>query len=119
MRNSVSGAEVPIHLRYAIDTKPTEYTSVTVTDEEIAPYNNAYNTTVPTQEGKTYTLIERDGAIVVGDWRELIYLMAQDYYRYNHLDDFTLKVAQANPDIFPSGQTGYEQYYIDIQGFWR
>jgi hypothetical protein len=45
--------------------------------------------------------------------------MAQDYYRYNFLDDFELKVAEANPIDYPSGRTGYEQYYIDLQGFWR
>jgi hypothetical protein len=34
--------------------------------------------------------------------------MALDYFKYNHLDDFELKVAQANPTIYPTGQTGYE-----------
>jgi hypothetical protein len=45
--------------------------------------------------------------------------MARDYYRYNFLDDFELRVAAANPDDYPTGRTGYEQYYIDMQGFWR
>jgi hypothetical protein len=45
--------------------------------------------------------------------------MAKDYYKYNILEDFELKVAEANPDLYPTGRTGYEQYYIDIQGFWR
>jgi len=56
------------------------------------------------------------------DWRELIYQMALDYYKYNFLDDFELRVAAANPDRqigYPNGRTGYEQYYIDMQGFWR
>ncbi len=61
------------------------------------------------------------------DWRELIYLMAQDYYQYNHDDDFELNVALANrkfSDIlnrldYYTGKTGYEQYYHDIEGFWR
>jgi hypothetical protein len=34
--------------------------------------------------------------------------MALDYYRYNFLDDFELRVAQANPIDYPTGQTGYE-----------
>jgi hypothetical protein len=34
--------------------------------------------------------------------------MALDYYKYNFLDDFEVKVATANPDIFPLGKTGYE-----------
>jgi hypothetical protein len=45
--------------------------------------------------------------------------MALDYYKYNHLDDFEIKVAAANPELYPYGMTGYEQYYIDLQGFWR
>jgi hypothetical protein len=46
--------------------------------------------------------------------------MAQDFYKYAHmLDDFEARIITANPDIFPFGQTGYEQYYIDMLGFWR
>jgi hypothetical protein len=40
--------------------------------------------------------------------------MAMDYYRYNWLDNFEQKVAEANPDLYPSGQTGYEKYYMDL-----
>ena len=118
-RNGTNGAEIPIHLRYAIDIKPTQYTSIEVTDIEIAPYNNKYNASIPSQTSTTYVLEDAEGAVTVGDWREIIYKMAQDYYRYNHLDSFTIKVAQANPNLFPTGITGYEQYYTDIQGFWR
>ena len=53
------------------------------------------------------------------DWRELIYRMALDYRKYGHLDDFKLKVARANPELYSTGRTGYEQYYIDLEGFWR
>jgi hypothetical protein len=45
--------------------------------------------------------------------------MAVDYRKWNHLDDFELRVAQANPDLYSTGKTGYEQYYIDIEAFWR
>jgi hypothetical protein len=45
--------------------------------------------------------------------------MAMDYYKYNILDEFELRVAEANPELYPTGRTGYEQYYTDIQGFWR
>jgi hypothetical protein len=45
--------------------------------------------------------------------------MACDYYQYNHLDDFELKIIQANGSLYPLGKTGYENYYIDLQGFWR
>jgi hypothetical protein len=45
--------------------------------------------------------------------------MAVDYYQYNYADDFTSKVATANPDLYPSGITGYETYYVDLFSFWR
>jgi hypothetical protein len=34
--------------------------------------------------------------------------MTEDYYRYNFLDDFELKVAAANLEDYPTGRTGYE-----------
>lgn len=53
------------------------------------------------------------------DWREVIYRMAIDYRRYNHDDDFEIILAQMNDPLYPRGQTGYEQYYTDLEGFWR
>ena len=90
-KKTVHGSEIPIHMRYAIDIKPTKYTNLI--------------------ENKTYTVDE-------WDWRELIYRMALDYRRFYHDDDFLYRVAQANPQ-YPTGHTGYEQYYIDLEGFWR
>ena len=116
-RNGVSGAQIPVHLRYAIDTTPTKYTSIEVdadgVDKEALDIYNAKNgTSLSGQNSVEYTVEDYD-------WRELIYQMALDYYKYNHLDDFELKVAAANPNLYPLGITGYEQYYIDLQGFWR
>ena len=90
-KKTVSGSELDIHMRYAIDVKPTIYTSLI--------------------DGVTYTSDE-------WDWRELIYRMALDYRKYYHDDDFLYNLAQANPQ-YPNGRTGYEQYYTDIEGFWR
>jgi cytochrome c biogenesis protein ResB len=52
--------------------------------------------------------------------------MAKDYYNYGQLNDFTSKIINANKakkkdeeDLYINGITGYEQYYLDIQGFWR
>ena len=46
--------------------------------------------------------------------------MALDYYKYNHKkDNFTQLIAAANPNHYPTGITGYETYYTDMQGFWR
>lgn len=111
-RNAVSGAQIPIHLRYAIDKKPIEYTSISVDDGEVDNYNDKYGTTLTGQQSITYSVSDYD-------WREIIYQMALDYYSYSHLDDFELKVAAANPTFYPFGLTGYEQYYVDLQGFWR
>jgi hypothetical protein len=54
------------------------------------------------------------------DWRELIYQMALDYFKYGYTNsNFSHYVAQANPEYYPTGITGYEVYYTDMQGFWR
>ena len=58
------------------------------------------------------------------DWRELIYQMSLDYNKYHHDEDFLVKIDQNNtlPDythLYPGGFTGYEKYYIDLNGFWR
>ena len=90
-RDSVSGEKIPVHMRYAIDLKPTKYTTI---------------------DGITYSVDN-------WDWREVIYRMAEDYYKHNAEDDFELRLIQANGSLYPSGRTGYENYYIDIQGFWR
>ena len=138
-RKGISGAAIPVHMRYAIDNKPTTYTSIEVDygyyekdangnyvlNEEGEPifhqgkdfevidaYNQKYGTKLKGQSSFTYNVEEGY------EWRELIYLMAKDYYKYNHLDDFELRVIKHNPH-YPTGQTGYESYYIYIQGFWR
>ena len=76
------------------------------------------------------------------DWRELIYRMAIDYFAgqgcgdgskpdknpiydfkgemvINNPDHFLSAVAERNPYYYGTGYTGYEQYYTDMQGFWR
>jgi hypothetical protein len=42
----VSGAKIPIHLRYAIDEKPTKYKTIYVEENnaEVNEYNKKYNT---------------------------------------------------------------------------
>ena len=104
-RTTVSGNEIPVHLRYAIDIKPKYYKN--------------YN-------GDTYISKEYENPQsnqIICDWREIIYQMALDYFKYNQDDDFLIKVRDnnfiANDYLYPLGKTGYEQYYTDIQGFWR
>lgn len=53
------------------------------------------------------------------DWREIIYQMSLDYKRHMHDDDFYVKVSEHNSRYYPTGYTGYEQYYTDMDGFWR
>lgn len=128
-RIATSGAKLPVHLRYAIDRKPVQYTQIIVSEEEIAPYNEKYGTFLfgRTKE-QVYTYISSDeykvdeqSKTIQCDWREVLYQMALDYYKYNHLDNFELKIMEANKSeaLYPTGQTGYEPYYIDLQGFWR
>lgn len=125
-RTSTSGAKIPIHYRYAIDNKVTEYKQITVYQSDVDPYNERYGTLLkPQTQPLTYKATTGEYCIDIGqgivycDWREILYQMAQDYYKYNYLDDFELRIAAANPTLYPTGQTRYEQYYTDIQGFWR
>ena len=125
-RTTISGAVIPIHMRYAIDTKPLKYKNIYVSNDnlDIIEYNQKYNTTLSGQEVQ-YTYISSDNysrddeqKIVYCDWREVIYQMTQDYYKYNHLNDFELLLIEANPE-YPTGKTEYESYYVDITSFWR
>lgn len=113
-RTGISGAKLPVHMRYAIDVKPIYYKSIAVKDddEQVKAYNEKYGANLRGQKSVEYSIKD-------WDWREIIYQMAKDYYRYNILDDFEIRVIQANPHHYPTGITGYEAYYIDLQGFWR
>lgn len=53
------------------------------------------------------------------DWREIIFQMSKDYKKHMHDDDFYVKISQNNSKYYPTGYTGYEQYYTDMDGFWR
>ena len=116
-KKGMGGEDIPIHLRFAIDKKPTQYTSIQVTADEAKTYAKRYGFTygeggVLEQGNKTYTVDDYD-------WREIIYQMAVDYDKWNHLDDFELKIMQANGELYPGGITGYEHYYTDLISFWR
>ena len=98
-RKSIAGSDLPIHARYAIDKKPQKYISL------------QYNEQNEIIKGDTYTTSR-------WDWREIIYRMALDFYKFNENSDYLIKLEKFNPS-FVNGKTGYEQYYSDIQGFWR
>lgn len=123
-RTTMSGVNIPIHLRYAIDKKPISYTSIEVdpTDVQLNTYAKKNQIIVTGQTSQTYTAStywHKSGNIQYCDWREVLYRMAADYYKYNFLDDFNYRVSQKNSDLYPLGITGYENYYIDIYSFWR
>lgn len=127
-RTTTGGVKIPIHIRYAIDNKPIYYKTIKVDCENnekdaqlILDYNKKYNTNLKGKDSEIY-LTQADenySEAKIVDWREIIYQMALDYYSYNWLDDFELRIGKENPDFYPTGRTGYEQYYIDLQGFWR
>lgn len=103
IRKSVTGKELDVHMRYAIDTKPTRYVNY--------DGNILYTTIQLDQEsGKIKKLV---------DWREIIYQMALDFRRHNREDEYYVTMRKNNPDTCPNGMTGYEQYYTDMEGFWR
>lgn len=135
-RKGVTGKEIPIHARYAIDKKPFYYKTI---------LGEVYSTKTQQELAELY-----DNAPVAAhtvDWREIIYRMAIDYYQYNNdiddtseisekielpypdytQDDFLACIQENNlltkdgviTSLCPSGYTGYERYYIDLQGFWR
>lgn len=101
-KKMTSGAEIPIHVRYAIDVKPYYYKN---------------------SEGIVYTTREDIEGNKV-DWREIIYQMAIDYRAgYYTKDDFFIDLQNNNiidgQYLYEGGRTGYEQYYTDMEGFWR
>ena len=120
VRKSVSGADIPIHLRYSIDKKPSEYTTIREitrkkedgTSEVIRDKNITY---IASDEKK---YLVNDNTIYC-DYRELIYQMALDYRKGNRDDNFVSDLIKNNPLTCQRGKTGYEQYYIDMEGFWR
>ena len=107
--------KVAIHARIAIDDKPEWYVKY---DED----------TVYLAEGSTLPTALSSKVIKTYDWREIIYQMALDYYKHNQEDEFLVTLARRNTIIDDNGEqycsclegkTGYEQYYIDMEAFWR
>ena len=83
------------------------------------PAYDSYEDLVSDQIDKEFEEYEKQGLLNYVDWREIIYQMATDYYKHNTEDTYESQLAINNAPYYDSGRTGYEQYYIDIQGFWR
>lgn len=128
-RKSLTGNDLPVHLRYAIDKKPTYYKTLRGDAYGTITFIDQIRDQITKEAYKEETINQRIEEklknITIVDWREIIYQMAIDYRRFNHCDDFGLKVQEVNGKqfdgkyIYPRGVTGYEQYYIDMEGFWR
>ena len=135
--------DLAIHLRYAIDVKPTKYTTYDgveyeageITDELAEEIQGLIDRMDGAEPEEQEELKAQKDAIYRThcDWRELIYQMALDWFKYYHhggatdtstdtADTFIQKLQENNPDyesLILYGRTGYEQYYTDLQGFWR
>ena len=147
-----SGSEVPIHARYAIDKKPSFYSSYDGINYMSINYFNdtirlEYSFEIENDDDKDLDLTQdlplnsniypniilNNEVFRLVDWREVIYQMAKDYYQHNHDDDYSAQLQRNNNKKFffkktnkyvsvrpyEKGKTGYEQYYHDINGFWR
>lgn len=124
-RQGVSNSKVPIHIRCAIDNKPEYYYSPWF--RSTLPNFNTSN--APEPKGKAFVTQEyidslpkeEQSRYEAYDWRELIYQMAIDYTQYHNLPNFLYIIRSSgdNKKYYPNGITGYEQYYIELEGFWR
>ena len=149
-RKSLTGNDLPVHLRYAIDKKPTYYKTLRGDAYGTTTFKDQIRDQITKEVHKEMDIVINDNPnftyindgmdynetinrrveeklkdIIIVDWREIIYQMAIDYRRFNHCDDFGLKVQEVNGKqfdgkyIYPRGVTGYEQYYTDMEAFWR
>ena len=114
-KKSVTGQELPVHMRYAIDIKPelfVNYEGIHYTTLDKMEIENKINTWYG---NKNPQLTIKDNL----DWREIIYQMAEDYNDHHLDEDYYVKMAENNYGNYMNGKTGYEQYYIDMNAFWR
>lgn len=65
------------------------------------------------------TVVDTTNVRFSQDWRELIYQMAKDYRKHNRDIGFATTLYNNNPSYVKNGLTGYESYYVDLEGFWR
>ena len=117
---------IKFHGRYAIENPPIEYTDF-----------NGYTWTASKsqifQSTDEKSIVNKNGTVRKYafnedfDWRHLISIMADDWYQHHIEDDYEINLRQNNCwpeldiDLFPSGKTGYEQFYLDLStngGFW-
>lgn len=125
----VSRTQLPVHLRCAIDNKPTYYYPLLTDDPSEYDPNGQQLWAI---EEIIYIDEKEYKADVVCDWRELIYRMAYDYSKSD------VKILELEKQIAASDDketldnlknqvekwqktwdTRYVAYYTDLLGFWR
>lgn len=87
------------------------------------PTGNAFMEIITERIEKEMEDFIKSGILQLVDWREIIYQMAIDYRKHYHDDDFLVILNNNNilynKPLYEGGRTGYEQYYVDMEGFWR
>lgn len=139
-RKGITGADLPIHFRYAIDHKPIKYTvyqsrygklKANTSDNNVEYYQLSESIPTITYIARndwewTFDNSDPENIKIYCDWREIIYQMALDHNQFHDtMSDFVKQLIDNNRDdnsgntLYPNGRTFYEQYYADILGFWR
>ena len=140
-----SSGQLPVHCRIAIHEKPDWYVSSdgikyiydpinpdSLLMEYIESYTQiegendiSYSQRIQRFKNwynKYFTAIEQGGygsIIKVGDWREIIYQMAKDYYNNHTKEKFWEIINSLNENRYNNCITTYEDFYADMLGFWR
>lgn len=139
-REGVSGDQLAIHLRCAIDTKPISYKPLldqNIENDELQPNGTETISTYAFEidEFGDYVLDSNGNKIPVSgyyDWREIIYRMAYDYSKSDaKIKQYSEQLGAAS-DINVINQlkneiakwertwdTKYISYYTDLLGYWR
>jgi len=79
-------------------------------------YGNLDNVNPKTQLLKVHVIDTNEDIIITRDEYN-----TQDKNKYNQVKEISLvnAIRELNSSFYPTGYTGYEQYYVDILGFWR
>lgn len=132
----LNGNTVKFHGRYAIENPPLEYTDFNgytwVSHKSQIFEENKKDPKYTEENFMNINKIKRKYALgeEVVDWRQLLNVMADDWYQHHTEEDFEINLRQNNCwpklntsiDLYPYGKTGYEQFYLDMSsasGLWE
>lgn len=132
----LNGNTVKFHGRYAIENPPLEYTDFNgytwVSNKNQIFKEDTEDPKYTEENFMNINKVKRKYALgeEIVDWRQLLNIMADDWYQHHTEEDFEINLRQnncwpnLNPaiDLYPYGKTGYEQFYLDmssISGLWE